>query len=553
MEGHVLCICLRRTLVCILAIIFTVIEGRAQEANLEVQAEAAENDAAALPEPPMSPAQLQTRVRELTRELRNSQAEYRSLVDEANNRAAMAQSMLQSANSRVPAFDFMPGAVHPNLMGENDIAPTETRFGAGSRIGNTGFIFRTILQGNATSTYDTGFVAAGQQMDPGTIAFDGTADHRQAGFFDMSEAIANLAVDLQKQFTETGDDIQAQAYLEAQLDTAGDLQVRHAFGRVDFTNVYLVAGKYWTAWGDEGTLPKSLSLNTTAAGSVFAIAPQLRLATALNDDWLASVAIQDPLVTTIDPADPTDPGPPIPDTPNTVLQRYPDLALRLRYLDAATTGYNSFSVGAVIRGLGVETDLGDEQIRTGWGITVNGRTLIFPCTALQFGAVGGRGLGGDIFGLQTTPGIASGPTNHLKIQSNYGAYLGVTRLLSESLQFNAAYGFARGDSTPAVSFQETQNAWSNLIYRQSDQLSVGLEYHWGQNEMTGVSGENHRFLLSVQITPKAQTEAVGVASVTAAPLGAARAPAMIGGAPASEPNMVQPLPNGGEVSRFKRL
>jgi len=445
----------------------------------------------------------------------------------------------------------MPGAVNPNLMGENDIDPAETRFGAGTRIGDSGYIFRTVLAGNATSTYDTGFVGSGQQMDPGTIAFPGSQASRQAGFFDMSDAIANLAIDFQKQFTSEGDDIQAQAYLETQLDTSGDLAVRHAFGRVDLPSVFLVAGKYWTAWGDEGTLPKSLCLDTTAAGSVFAISPQVRLAKPLGDNWLASVAIQDPLVDTIDSADPMDPAPPGPQSPNSVLQRYPDLALRLRFLDSETQ-YNSFSVGALVRGLGIETDLGDEQIRTGWGAGINGRTLAFPCTAFQYGVVGGYGLGGDLFGLQSAPGVASGPANYLQVQSNYGAYFGLTRKMTDSLQFNTAYGIAKGDSTSAVQFHKAQNAWTNLIYRQSDQLSVGLEYHWGQNEVPDNSGANHRVLFAVQITPKPKADA-SVAANTASAIESMRSFSATGDNSDIAPVPVQPLPYDGEVSRFRRL
>ncbi len=534
---------------------FIAVSANADEPAPQVEpATIANKTEASLPPSAMSLPQLQedfsslktrfdaseTRLKESERKLDEAQIQNQSLWT-----ASIDAS--QRVNSRVSAADFFPGAVNTNLMGENDIAPTQTRFGAGSRLGDSGFIFRTVFQGSVSGTYDTGFVGGKPlEMDPGTIALRGSAARHQSGFFQMTDAKGNLAVDLQKQFTETGDDVQAQAYLETQIDNSGQLVVRHAFGRTDLSNIAILAGQFWTAWGDEGTLPHSLTLNSTAAGTVYSIVPQLRLATSLSDEVLASVAIQNPLSSTIDSTDPTDPAPPAPPTPNAVLQRYPDLAMRIRYLDSETR-YNSCSVGALIRGLGIETNLGQEQVRTGWGITANCRTLIAPCSAIQYGAVGGRGLGGDIFGLQTVAGVASDPSNLLQNQTDYGGYLGFTQLFSDHLQFNTAYGIARGDSTPAVPFHKAQNAWANLIYRNSDQLSVGFEYHWGENEIGGIPGDNHRVLLTVQITPKAKSTDNSTPAAT--PFGGTKmfAPGM----PA--PATFLPQSNGGDVSRFKRL
>ncbi|MBC8114457.1 MAG: hypothetical protein H7062_08780, partial [Candidatus Saccharimonas sp.] len=442
-------------------------------------------------------------------------------------------------------------------MGENDAAPRETRFGSGSRIGDTGFIFRTALAGSATSTYDTGFVGAGGLMDPGTIAFGGS-NAPQAGFFNLTGSTANLALELQKHFSTTSpEDITAQAYLESQLGGNGDLLVRHAYGRADLANINLLAGTYWTAWGDEGTLPRSLNMNTTAAGTIYQFGvPQLRLATALNNNWLASVAIQAPLVSTIDPTNPNDPGPPNPE-PNFVLQRYPDLAMRLQYLDTETK-YNTFSVGGLVRGLGIETFAGDEQIRTAWGVTANGRMMIAESSAIQGGVVGGRGLADDIFGLQAFNGAALSATNQLQLQSNCGAYMGFTQLVSDSMQLNLAYGLARGDSTTAVApngtFHKVQNAWANLIYRRTEELSIGLEYHWGENEIAGMSGGNHRILLAVQITPKSNggSSTGGAGGANMAPEFNAAAAAAATEAPSVSPTMV-PLPNNGAVSKYRRL
>ena len=540
---------LRSGLQCILAGVVVasllVAEGRTQETNL-VFLQAPDDPTADLPEP-------------LRKSLNASLARADAAAARAEASAAAAQTdtrprIFQGVNTAVPASELMPGAAHPNLMGENDATPTQTRFGAGSRIGDTGFIFRTSLAGSAISTYDTGFVDAGETMDPGTIAFGGSNAHR-AGFFNLTGSTANLALDLQKHFSGTlPAEIEAQAYLESQLGANGDLQVRHGYGRADLTNVSLLAGTYWTAWGDEGTLPRSLNMNTTAAGTIYQLGvPQLRLAAVLNNNWLASAAIQAPLVSTIDPAfDP--PGPLDPD-PNFVLQRYPDLALRLRYLDPETN-YNSFSVGTLVRGLGVETALGDEQIRTGWGVTANGRMMIAEYSAIQGGVVGGRGLAGDIFGLQTFKGVASSDINQLQIQSNCGAYMGFTQLFSDSMQLNLAYGLARGDSTtaqaPNGSFHKVQNAWANLIYRRTEELSIGLEYHWGENEMAGLSGGNHRFLLAVQITPKAKSESgtggTGGADMTTQSTLADGVP----GVPSAAPIMV-PVPNNGAVSKYRRL
>jgi hypothetical protein len=287
---------------------------------------------------------------------------------------------------------------------------------------------------------------------------------------------------------------QAQAYLETNY-FGGDLTVRQAFGRANFTRINVLAGSYWTAWGDEGTIPKSLnSINGFPAGAnTAASVPQLRFAIPFESGWVATVAVQQPLRGNIALR-----GAPNDDV---ALTRYPDFAGRIRYFD---NDFFSLSVGGLVHIMGRENVANVEDFAAGWGVSGATRFRVGESGALMLGVVGGKGIAGSIFGL-SSDSLAAGTSSNgsLIALSNYGTYAGYQHQWSDSLISTVAYGFAQGQGTPgsAGKTQTAQNAWANFIYKVNGNFAFGLEYQFGNRELVnGSTGQDHRVTLVVSVT-----------------------------------------------------
>jgi len=344
----------------------------------------------------------------------------------------------------------------------------------------------------ASLFYDSRFVGSGSAHVLETIAVPGSDADRRAGFYDLVNARGGVTLDLQAPLE--GPVEQAQAYVDARI-VGSDFDIRQAFLRVN----NLLAGLYWTNWGDEGALPRSIMDNTTAAGALYdRRVPQIRLAIPdCGGRLVTSYSIQQPVVRDFTLVDPND---------DVRLQRYPDLTARIRYFDG---DYNSFSIGGIIRQLGREDINRDEDFVTGWGITAATRFRVGRCRTVQAGCFGGQGVGESAFGLQRTLS-AAGPTNtfaaggRLTVLDNYGGYVGYQRRWSQNVETNFAYGYVQADGTafmPGESARKGQNAWCNLITRLNDNFAIGLEYHYGQFEtLARQRRDNHRFHFVLQLT-----------------------------------------------------
>ena len=395
----------------------------------------------------------------------------------------------------VPSTDFMPPPASPNHPFRSELADN-INLGAGSRVPGTSLIFRSAVDGSAQLTYDTGYIDAKTKgvFRPAAIALDGSAGAHSRGYFDLAASNATLNLDVQSPLQGTLE--QAQGYLETDL-LGGDLRVRHAFARVGDRQIALIAGKYWTAWGDEGAVPKALGTDLRPAGAVFYIPAQLRVAFSGPCGWVSTFALESPLNGDFEPVHPKD----------TVLQRYPDLTARLRYCDGE---YASFSVGTLVRAMGSEAPNSHEAFAVGWGVSTAGRFAVGHCGAIMLGFVGGEGIAGAIYGL--SPSTAAGGPSALGVAgdrliplTNYGTYIAYEHLWSDQFEASVAYGYAFGEGTPELTERKTQNAFANLIYKHSDNLAIGVEYAYGTYDTYDVakgrtSGDNHRVLFVVALT-----------------------------------------------------
>jgi hypothetical protein len=463
-------------------------------------------------------------------------------VLELENRPEMAPQvfMAPAAPNSVSSYYFMPVPADPTSLFFDETKRGENNLGDGSQVFNTGLLFRAAVTGSVQAWYDTGFVGAGAEGSPETIEIDGTTPSRR-GFFDMAEANATFKFDLQSSFEESEVE-QVQAYLEPIIQD-GDITVRHVFGRAKISTINVLAGKYWTAWGDEGTIPKSLLVDAFPTGAIAEQTPaQLRFAVPFESGWVATMAIQEP--TSDDFAVSTD---------AVDLQRAPELAGRLRYFD---DDFFSVSFGGLLRFMGQETPNGDEDFTTGWGLSATARMRVVEDGALMMGVVGGQGISGAIVGMSDTFAAAPSANGELEALANYGMYGGFQYHWTDFAYSTIAYGIAQGEgnSIDEDETQTAQNGWINLIYRVSEGFAFGLEYQYGERELVNDdSGDNHRFSLVVALTAAPKTQST--AATTAAPAPAAMPDVPYGFAPApSAPAPVQPaVPSSPGVSRFMRL
>ncbi|MBA4017551.1 MAG: hypothetical protein C0483_10300 [Pirellula sp.] len=409
-------------------------------------------------------------------------------LNEVVGELARARS-LQVGGGYVPSSSFMPPPADPTNLFFNEANQADINLGAGSRVPGTALIFRTALSGNVQGWYDTGNVASGGQFDPEQIAIGGDSA-QGAGVFDMVDANGQLKIDLNAPVSV---DEQVQAFLDTRV-VGGELVVRHAFGRANFQYVNILAGKYWTAWGDEGTIPKSINSadSYTAGTCIAADVPQLRFVVPIGSGWASTLAIQDPLSNNIAPLAATD----------VTINRYPDLAGRIRYFDG---DFFSVSVGTLTHVMGREDVVGQESFDVGWGVNFATRFRTTARGAIMLGAVKGQGIAGSIFGLSSAFMGVTAADGRLSTLGANGFYIGHQRQWSPRLLSSTAYGFAEADDVtnidPASTTSSVHNLWTNLIYQATDYFACGLQYDYGNHRnVAGDTGDDHRFTFVVSIT-----------------------------------------------------
>jgi hypothetical protein len=439
--------------------------------------------------PLVPPAPSDVRVGAVT--LEELDEDFNKLQNQVTELLGQRQAMLNQQRlnrflgADVPAEDFMPPPADPSNLFFNEANLADVNLGAGSRVGGTGLIFRAAETGSVLMRYDTGVVGSGSQFDPSTI-FPGGSAAQGAGNFDLSDLGGTFKFDLNAPIAEGG---QAQAF----LDTAylnGDLSIRHAFGRVNLTTVDVLAGTYWTAWADEGTIPKSITGNGLPAGTnTQQGVAQLRLAIPTESGWVTTFAIQQAASDVIA----------IRAMDDARLRRYPDLATRIRYFDG---DFFSLSFGGIVHAMGRENPALDEDFTTGWGLTAATRFRTSQCGGLMLGVVSGKGIAGSIFGLSDSLAADNTAVLDLAAVTNYGAYAGYQHQLTKNLLSTVAYGIAHGAATTAaMTTRQSQNAWANIIYKANESFAYGFQYDYGdRNLVNGTNGDNHRISLVVSVT-----------------------------------------------------
>jgi hypothetical protein len=313
-------------------------------------------------------------------------------------------------------------------------------------------------------------------------------------------------------------------FLESNLGLADRNRVtlRHLFARLGGTNFSVLGGKQWSNFGDQGARPYSLIGDYAPAGAVFRKdVLQVYVKKLVRENTDAIFAIENPMNTDFILVNGTD----------VRLQRSPTLVGKLIY--EPVTGISFIEGAVLVRTLGLE-DVGfNEQIEAGWGLSLLGSRRVYEGDRVQFGVVGGEGVGDYIYGLRQQ--LAAGGPQGTQLDSlrNFGAYIGYVRRWNDFWQTHTAYGYANAETTatlPVTAISEVQNVWLNLIYRPNRNLALGIEYGYGMREVRdGTLGENHRIQFTFSVGSSRSdlgsgegSSAIGAAAAGSIPPGLSR-------------------------------
>jgi len=165
-----------------------------------------------------------------------------------------------------------------------------------------------------------------------------------------------------------------------------------------------------------------------------------------------------------------------------------------------------------LKAKGIETGgpLFDDSTN-GWGVCLSGNIDTTSRDSLQFGAIGGEGLGNYIqdtigLGLDAAQPYPGAPT--LLPVTAWGAWIGYQHFWMYNLRSTATYGYVdlypltgqqTGPGVPAEQgvYENTTYASFNLIWSPLAPVDVGLEYLYGERNATTGYGNDSRLMCTL--------------------------------------------------------
>jgi hypothetical protein len=300
-----------------------------------------------------------------------------------------------------------------------------------------------------------------------------------------------------------------QGNLDTYAPNGDDLEARSAFLRYVNPDETLAVsfGKMETLFGDLGTVPSTITTGALPVGSVTATSndkstfigvPQFRLARIsrgvidAEDLFELSLSAEDASVF----SEITYPA------AVTRLNRYPTVVGRIRY--GGENGFDSYQLAALVRPLGFETNSNfREHFNTGWGFSANVRFDLGDTRTdtVYLGAVGGRGIGGYIYG--GTPSALILGANEFDLFWNAGAFASYRRVWTVqkngNWSSNFIFGTVLGERATAADNRRLYQAGCNLLWNSGKNSAAGIEYQYGSRTTADDRfGDNHRIMLVFQ-------------------------------------------------------
>ena len=183
------------------------------------------------------------------------------------------------------------------------------------------------------------------------------------------------------------------------------------------------------------------------------------------------------------------------------LTRWPDLVVAGNWL-ARGKYLNSLRVAGLLRDLRAEGTNGSTDSALGW--TVNGSgSLILPWFSdkdnFKFGVQYGYGYG---FSIKSGPADAvfDLDTSELRTLGVFSTYGGLQHWWTDLFRSSLVFGYVNVDNPAFIDGEAMENniyLAGNFVRNINKDLTVGLEYLWGQREnKDGSSGANHRVVFT---------------------------------------------------------
>jgi hypothetical protein len=233
-----------------------------------------------------------------------------------------------------------------------------------------------------------------------------------------------------------------------------------------------MVGQNWSAFQDESIIPNTLDYEGPV-GMVFVRQPQLRLTLSPIDHCEFAFAIEDASQSHSNVSVPL---------PGRDDHRLPDFVSRLRQ----ESPWGHLQLASVLRDVGFESDIIPRQHVIGWGVSVSGALQPRGCDRLYAQIAFGEGFARYIEDLDGTGSDAAFDSNgNLVALPAFGTCVGWNHRLTEHLQSNLVYGFARISNSAAQvpdAFHRSEYFSGNVIWNPLPRLDLGLEMLWGSRQ-----------------------------------------------------------------------
>jgi hypothetical protein len=206
-----------------------------------------------------------------------------------------------------------------------------------------------------------------------------------------------------------------------------------------------------------------------------------------------SVAVEDPVS--------NDFALPLPATDQR-LERWPDFVSRVLL---ANPDLGSIQVASIVRGIGFEDQFGDENLRTGWGVSGTARWNISDADSFRCGVVGGRGVGSYIAGQLGELSAAAPDVGGFRTLDALGTFAAFQHRWSETFYCGVYYGYTDAQTTPLMAttaMSKIQNGGVNFVWTPRKSFGIGIEYHYASREVRdGRFVDNDRVQFGIQFGP----------------------------------------------------
>jgi hypothetical protein len=275
--------------------------------------------------------------------------------------------------------------------------------------------------------------------------------------------------------------------LNGQVDRP-DPRLRLAYGEFvnDSLGLGVLAGQTFATMADLRAVPETVDF-AVPAGSWAQRQPLLRLTKSLRGDFLMEAALE---------------------TPQNV--RYIDAEKRTRLPDAVLAGtwflngdyLRHFRLGLLARDLQAQGANGATASAFGWAVSASaklGLPFLGKRDNLRLTVHHGDGYGTQLKGgpEEAIFDTADSELDTIGIWSLNG---GIQHFWTHKFRSNLTYGHVSADnpaSVPSDALESTTYASANFVWNPFKQLTLGVEYLWGQREnVDGASGNSNRLLFS---------------------------------------------------------